>query len=101
MGSRSVSRAPILLRPVLVAADRMRTSLRLGVLVLVLMVPGVVAAQAYLAEAGAKIAASSLEVEGAAVLEPALLAMADTVAGRPADLSAVRAAVRAHPVLKL
>jgi methyl-accepting chemotaxis protein len=90
----------VLLRPVLLAADRMRTSLRLGALVLVLMVPGIGATYAYTGEANSKIAFSALERDGTEVVRPALLALADTVAGQSGDLAAVRAAAARLPGLK-
>ena len=92
---------PAMLRPVLAAADRMRTSMRLAVLILVLVVPGIVAASAYIGEVNSKIALSALEEQGTAVVRPALLALADTVAGRTPDLGTLRAAVAQHPALKL
>jgi methyl-accepting chemotaxis protein len=92
---------PVLLRPVLFAADRMRTNLRLGVLVLMLCVPGIVATWAYTAEVNAKIAFSAAEKDGTVVVEPALLALADTVAGRTPDLAGLRAAMAAAPELNL
>ena len=95
------SHPPVLLRPVLAAADRMRTSLRLGALVLVLAVPGIVATWAYTAEVNSTIAFSAAELEGTDVVEPALLALADTVAGKTPDLAAVRDAIAANPDLKL
>jgi methyl-accepting chemotaxis protein len=95
------ARPPVLLRPVVAAADRMRTSLRLGTLVLVLMVPGIVATYAYTAEANQKIAFSALERVGTDVVRPTLLAMADVVAGRAPDLAAVRDAAARRPELKL
>ena len=95
------SPSPVVLRPVLYAADRMRSSVRLGVLSLVLVVPGIVATWAYTAEVNAKIAFSAAEEEGTAVVEPALLALADRVAGKTPDLEAVRRAVAAHPDLNL
>jgi methyl-accepting chemotaxis protein len=96
----SAARPPVLLRPVLLAADRMRTSLRLGALVLVLMVPGVAATYAYTNEANSKIAFSALERDGTDVVRPALLALADTVAGRTPDVAALRSAVARLPQLK-
>ena len=95
------SAAPALLRPVLSFADRMRTSTRLGVLILVLMIPGVVATSAYVREAQARIAFSTAERHGLEVVRPALLALADTVAAREPDLAAVRSAVAAWPELRL
>jgi methyl-accepting chemotaxis protein len=92
---------PVLLRPVLAAADRMRTSLRLGVLVLVLMIPGFAATYAYTGEANNKIGFSALERDGTEVVRPALLALADTVAGRAPDLNTLRTAAQRLPQLKL
>jgi methyl-accepting chemotaxis protein len=92
---------PAVLRPVLAAADRMKTSVRLGTLVLVLMVPGVAATYGYVQEVRTKIAFSAAERDGVDVVRPALLALADTVAGGQPDLGAVRAAVGRHPGLGL
>jgi methyl-accepting chemotaxis protein len=89
------TRPPVLLRPVPAAAGRMRTSLRLAALVLMLMIPGIAATWAYTAGINSRIAFSSLEVAGTDVVRPALLALADTAAGRAPDLEAVdRAADR-------
>ncbi|MFL6267114.1 MAG: hypothetical protein ACJ75C_13815, partial [Actinomycetes bacterium] len=96
-----MTRPPLLLRPALAAADRMRTSLRLGALVLALAVPGIVTTWAYTAEVNATIAFSAAERDGTDVVEPALLALADTVAGKTPDLAAVRDAMDAHPELDL
>ena len=92
---------PALLRPVVPIADRMRTSLRFGALVLVLMIPGIFATSGYVLQARARIAFSTAERSGLEVVRPALLALADTVAAREPDLAAVRAAVQAHPELRL
>ncbi len=97
----SDSAVPVVLRPVLPLADRMRTSMRLGVLVLVLMIPGIIATSGYVREAHNRIAFSTAEREGLEVVRPALLALADTVAAREPDLAAVRAAVEANPGLRL
>ncbi|AGL15228.1 methyl-accepting chemotaxis protein [Actinoplanes sp. N902-109] len=94
-------RPPLLLRPVLAAADRMRTSLRLGTLVLVLMVPGAVATTGYVREMHTKISFSASERDGLEVVRPALTALAGTVSGGAPDLAAVRAAVARHPELHL
>jgi methyl-accepting chemotaxis protein len=92
---------PVLLRPALAAADWMRTSLRLGVLVLVLVIPGFAATYAYTSAANDKIGFSTLERDGTDVVQHALLALADTVAGRSPDLNTLRTAVQAAPHLKL
>ena len=94
-------RPPVLLRPVLPVAERLRTGLRIAALILVLMVPGVVGAVAFTDEIGESVAFSRMEEQGTAVVRPALHALADTAAGRPADLAAVRAAIAAHPDLGL
>jgi methyl-accepting chemotaxis protein len=99
--SRAYLQPPVLLQPVLLAADRMRTSLRLAALVLVLMVPGIGATWAYTSEVNGKIAFSALERQGTDVIRPALLALADTVAGRAPDLAAVREAAGRRADLKL
>ncbi|PRY17675.1 methyl-accepting chemotaxis protein [Pseudosporangium ferrugineum] len=93
--------APAALRPVLAAADRMRTSLRLATLVLVLMIPGVAATYGYVREADSKIDFSAAERDGLVVVRPALLALAEAVAGRQPDLGAVRSAVASRPSLHL
>src|SRR5687768_7802105 len=98
---RNDTSAPALLRPVLPLADRMRTSLRLGALVLVLMIPGIFATSGYFLQARNRIEFSSAERDGLAVVRPALLALANTVAAKEPDLAAVRAAVDAHPDLRL
>ncbi|AGZ39988.1 methyl-accepting chemotaxis protein [Actinoplanes friuliensis] len=92
---------PALLRPVLPLADRMRTSMRLGVLILVLMIPGIVATCGYVLQARSKIAFSAAERDGLEVVRPALLAMASTVAAKEPDLAAVRDAVGRNPELRL
>jgi methyl-accepting chemotaxis protein len=99
--TQTESAAPALLRPVLPIADRMRTSTRLAALILVLMIPGIVATSAYVREARAQIAFSEAERQGLEVVRPALLALANTVAAKEPDLAGVRAAVAAHPELRL
>jgi methyl-accepting chemotaxis protein len=98
---RDNTAAPALLRPVLPIADRMRTSLRLGALVMVLMIPGIFATSGYVLQARSRIAFSTAERQGLAVVRPALLALANAVAAREPDLAAVREAVAAHPDLRL
>ena len=101
MVSSAARPPPVALRPVLLAVHRMRTSLRLGTLVLVLMVPGIVATWAYTGEANSKIGFSALELDGTDIVRPALLALAETAAGRSPDLAAVRSAADRLPQLKL
>ncbi|GGK88571.1 methyl-accepting chemotaxis protein [Mangrovihabitans endophyticus] len=87
------------LRPVLAAADRMRSSLRLGVVVAVLVIPGLVATYAYSSSINADVSFSEAEKHGVEVMQPALQAMTETVAGRQADLSALQAAADKYPEL--
>jgi hypothetical protein len=98
---KSDAAPPVLLRPLLPVADRLRAGLRDVVLVLVLLVPAAVATAAYVGETGAKIAFSAAERDGLDVVRPALLAMVDAVAGREPDLAAVRDAAGRHPGLAL
>src|SRR5690349_2728345 len=97
----SETAVPAWLRPVVPIADRMRFSLRLGALVLVLMIPGIFATSGYVLQARTRIAFSTAERDGLEVVRPVLLALGTTVAAGKPDLAAVRAAVQAHPELRL
>lgn len=99
-GSRDV-RPPMMLRPALVIAERMKTGPRLGVLALLLVIPGVLATYSYSAEIGARIALSTLEIEGTRVVVPALQALADSTGGGTPDLAGLRRTARQHPGLNL
>ena len=101
MGTRATPPEPVLLRPVLAATDRMRAGLRVGVLVLALLIPGALVTALHTAGTTDRIRSGERESAGAAVIRPALLALAGTAAGQPADQNAVRAAVAAHPELGL
>ena len=101
MVSRAEVAPPAVLRPPLVAVDRMRTAVGLIVLVLALLIPGLVTTYAYTTEVNAKIASSVRERGGTDVVRPALLALADTAAGRDPDLAAVRQAAARAPQLEL
>jgi hypothetical protein len=89
------------LAPVLAVTDRLRTSARLAVLMVALLVPGLVATVAYTKNINGQIDFSADEQVGTKVVEPALLALADTVAGRTPDLTALKAAASANPSLEL
>jgi methyl-accepting chemotaxis protein len=95
------ARPPAILRPALAVMDRTRTGVRLGALVLVLLIPGIVATSAYTSEVNAKIAFSTLERDGTEVVRSALLALAETVTGHDPDLDAVRRAAADRPQLGL
>lgn len=93
--------APGTLRPVLVLVDRLRTSARLALVVVLLVVPAVVATGGFLTTMNASIEFSAKERSGLAVLRPALTALATTAGGGSPDLADVAAAVDAKPGLDL
>jgi methyl-accepting chemotaxis protein len=101
MGISAGTRTPVLLRPALAAAGRLPTGLRIAVLVVILMAAGMVATVTYTGEVTTEINSTEREQAGVEVLRPALIALADTAAGRPADLTPVHDAVAAHPELGL
>ncbi len=102
MASESTAgRRPRLLAPVMLLTDRLRTSARLAALVVVLLVPGVFATWSYTSAVAGQIRFSSLERDGVAVVEPALIALGETVGTGSTDLAALESAVAAHPELGL
>ncbi|KUL26698.1 methyl-accepting chemotaxis protein [Actinoplanes awajinensis] len=92
---------PALLRPVLAVTDRLRTGMRLGMVVLVLLVPGALATGMYATEKASDLAFTGRERQGVVVLGPMLTALADITAGRDPDLAAIRAVVAGHPDLDI
>ncbi len=92
---------PALLAPALWLADRVRTSTRLALLCIVLLLPGLGATWAYTSSVNAQIDFTSAEVDGTEVVQPALDALAGIAAGRTPDLAPLRAAVAGHPDLAL
>jgi methyl-accepting chemotaxis protein len=92
-------RRPAVLVPALALIDWLRTSVRLALLVIVLLIPTGFATWSYLGAIGGQLAFSTRERSGAAVVAPTLTALANTVAGRPADLTPLEKAVAAHPEL--
>jgi methyl-accepting chemotaxis protein len=95
------SQRPALLAPALWLADRVRTSTRLAALCVVLLIPGLGATWAYTGSVNGQVDFTSAEVDGTGVVHPALEAMAALAAGQTPDLGPLRAAVAAHPDLKL
>lgn len=93
------SRTPLLLAPVTPIVRRMRLRARLVALTLVLLVPAAVLGQAFLSTSRAQVSFAAKEREGVVVLRPALHALADVAAARDVDLTALDAAVTAHPGL--
>lgn len=97
------SRTPVVLRPALAVVDRLRSGTRLGAVVALLLVPGIVSTWSYASALDGQIQFSDLERDGVDALTPTLLAMADTVTAdgiSDVDLSDVRAAVARHPELE-
>jgi methyl-accepting chemotaxis protein len=93
---------PVVLRPALALVDRLGSGTRLGVLVVLLLVPGVLSTWSHASTLAGQIGFSDLERSGVDTLTPTVVAMADTVtADGPddVDLSAVEAAVAGHPEL--
>jgi methyl-accepting chemotaxis protein len=78
-----------LLRPTLAVSGRLRSGMRLLVLVLVLLIPGAVAAVMYTVIRDSQISFGRAELRGAEAVEPLLVAMADTAAGNTPDLQRV------------
>ncbi|MGV8967722.1 MAG: methyl-accepting chemotaxis protein [Cellulomonas sp.] len=89
------------LRPVLLVVDRLRTSARLAVVVVMLLAPALLATWAFGSAMNSAIAFAAKERSGVVVLRPALQALAVTVGGGDADLAALSAAASAQPGLDL
>ncbi|GLK99724.1 methyl-accepting chemotaxis protein [Dactylosporangium matsuzakiense] len=70
-------------------SDRVRTSTRLAVLVVVLLVPGLGTTYAYTTSVGSQLDFAAGERTGTEVVLPALTAMTELAAGRSPDLSAL------------
>ena len=87
--------------PVLAIIDRLRTSARLVLVVVLLVVPALVATGGFVTTIGSAIAFSVKERAGVSVLVPALDALAATAAAKAPDLASLTAAVEAHPELEL
>ncbi|GAA2383734.1 methyl-accepting chemotaxis protein [Dactylosporangium salmoneum] len=87
--------------PVLWLSDRVRTSTRLAVLVVVLLVPGLGTTWAYTGSVGGRIGLAVAEHDGSEVVLPALSAMTDLAAGRTPDLATLRSLVAEHSSLGL
>ncbi|WP_203905149.1 methyl-accepting chemotaxis protein [Virgisporangium aliadipatigenens] len=81
--------------------DRLRTSARLAVLIVVLLIPGIGATISYTNVIGGQVDFARNELAGTVVVRQALLALSDTVGGRAPDLAALTAAVAEHPELML
>ncbi|MFI5915264.1 methyl-accepting chemotaxis protein [Dactylosporangium sp. NPDC051541] len=85
----SGSRRPALLVPMLWLSDRVRTSTRLAVLVVVLLVPGLGTTYAYTTSVGSQLDFAAGERDGTEVVLPALTAMTELATGGKPDLSAL------------
>jgi methyl-accepting chemotaxis protein len=89
-----------LARPMIVVSGRLRTGMRLLLLVVVLIVPGAVATAMYTVTRNQQIAFAGDEIVGTRVVRPMLIAMADTVSGSTPDLTLVEAAVNGEESLR-
>ncbi|TQS43286.1 methyl-accepting chemotaxis protein [Cryptosporangium phraense] len=92
---------PTGLRPVLAVLDRLRTTSRLGLVIVLLLVPGLVATVEYTLSEHRQIAFSEAERDGVHVLKPTLHALAAVVGGRAPDLGPTDRAVREESQLGL
>jgi methyl-accepting chemotaxis protein len=101
MSTDAAAGRPWIVRPMTVVVDRLRTSARLGVLILVLLVPGIGATYSYIGQINGQVDFAVSELSGTVVVREALLALADTAGGGSPDLGPLRAAVDAHPELAL
>ncbi|MFI5958555.1 methyl-accepting chemotaxis protein [Cryptosporangium sp. NPDC051539] len=95
------SRPPVTLRPVLGVLDRLRTTSRLGVVIVLLLVPGLIATVEYSLSEHEQIAFSDAERDGAHVLNPTLHALATVVGGGDLDLTATERAAGEESQLRL
>jgi methyl-accepting chemotaxis protein len=100
-GASAPAGTPAVLRLADVLVSRLRTSARLVVLVSLLLVPALLANVAFAIVITRQVAFAASEREGAAVLEPALTLLAETVGGHRPDLATLQAAATARPDLKL
>jgi len=92
---------PWILRPALWLNDRLRTSARLITLLVLLLVPGLLASWSFAAAMNVQINFAKFELAGVQILEPALVAMTSSAAGKPVDLAAVLAAAERNQDLDL
>lgn len=88
-------KSPLGLRPMLAAADRLRTSARLAVLVGVMLVPALVATTGFSSTINAQIAFSASERGGLSVLGPVLHAMTTAGTGGTVGVAGIAAVVDA------
>lgn len=91
----------IVVRPAVAVVQRLRLTLRLVLLAVVLLVPTGILGHAFLSTTNGQIAFGHNEQAGVVVVRPALLAMAQNAAGEKVDLGPLRKAVKANPELKL
>jgi methyl-accepting chemotaxis protein len=98
---RGARRVPLPLRAVVSLTDRFGTSVRLVMLVLILLVPGIVTALAYSRAMGTQITFAAQERRGVTVLTPALAELANAVHGRSLSMGDLTAAVGREPGLHL
>jgi methyl-accepting chemotaxis protein len=96
---RAESPRPLVLAPVLLLTDRLRTRARLLTLVGLLVLPTLFATWSFTGALTEQIDFAAAERTGVEVVRPAVVALAQTAAGESADLTELEAAVQAHPEL--
>ena len=97
--SASPSVTPVLLAPVVAVVDRLRTRARLSTLVVLLLLPALFATWSFASVLGGQVDFAASERTGLKLVQPALVALADTAVGKPVDLAPLGAAVEDHPEL--
>lgn len=100
---RSISGAarPVLLRPLLSLVDRLRSSARLAVLGVVLLVPGVFSTWSYASLMAGQIAFSQTEETGVEALAPILTQLNAVASGEDPDTTAMSALAQEYPDFQL
>ncbi|GAA3617864.1 methyl-accepting chemotaxis protein [Kineosporia mesophila] len=95
------SREPAFLRPSLAVTDRLRSSSRLMLVIVMLLVPGAVATWSFAAVMNEQTGFAGHERDGADALKPVLGEMIQVLAGRTPDLATLTTLAGDHPELRL
>ncbi|MBT0768479.1 methyl-accepting chemotaxis protein [Kineosporia sp. J2-2] len=92
---------PLVLRPALAVTDRLRSSSRLNLMIVMLLIPGLVATWSFAAVMGDQTGAASQEREGVDVLRPVLDELVTVLAGGSPDTGALTGLAQEYPELRL
>ncbi|GLY27890.1 methyl-accepting chemotaxis protein [Kineosporia sp. NBRC 101731] len=95
------SSKPAFLRPSLAVTDRLRSSSRLILVIVMLLIPGAVATWSFAAVMDEQTSFAGHERVGVDVLKPVLDEMVQVLAGQTPDLAALTALAGDHPELRL